>query len=213
MKTAKLIALLARGVEGVDPARVRRRFWLALSAGVVVALVTSVGLLRLNPLLVHLAMEPGFWVRESFCLTLCVTGIVLVNRLGRPGRGLGLAPLGVAIPVAALWILAIFILLAAPPGARAPLIVGHTARACPFLITLLSAPVFAACIWVLKDLAPTHLRAAGAGAGFAAGAFGGLAYTLHCPEIAPPFIAVWYLLGMAIPTLLGAWLGPRLLRW
>jgi hypothetical protein len=28
-----------------------------------------------------------------------------------------------------------------------------------------------------------------------------------------PFLAIWYLLGMLIPTLLGALLGPRLLRW
>jgi hypothetical protein len=28
-----------------------------------------------------------------------------------------------------------------------------------------------------------------------------------------PFLAIWYLLGMLIPTALGALLGPRLLRW
>jgi hypothetical protein len=33
------------------------------------------------------------------------------------------------------------------------------------------------------------------------------------PELATPFIATWYLLGMLIPTAIGAWLGPRLLRW
>jgi len=24
---------------------------------------------------------------------------------------------------------------------------------------------------------------------------------------------VWYMLGMALPVALGAWLGPRVLRW
>ncbi|WP_411353665.1 NrsF family protein [Pseudomonas citronellolis] len=28
-----------------------------------------------------------------------------------------------------------------------------------------------------------------------------------------PFWSIWYLLGMLLPTLLGAMLGPRLLRW
>jgi hypothetical protein len=28
-----------------------------------------------------------------------------------------------------------------------------------------------------------------------------------------PFIGVWYLLGMLIPSAVGALLGPRLLRW
>ena len=46
-----------------------------------------------------------------------------------------------------------------------------------------------------------------------AGALGALVYALHCPEMATPFLAVWYLAGIAIPTALGAMLGPRLLRW
>jgi len=46
-----------------------------------------------------------------------------------------------------------------------------------------------------------------------AGALGALVYALHCPETATPFLAVWYVVGMAIPTALGAILGPRLLRW
>jgi hypothetical protein len=40
-----------------------------------------------------------------------------------------------------------------------------------------------------------------------------LVYALHCPELAAPFLAIWYLLGMLIPTAIGAWLGPRPLRW
>ena len=79
--------------------------------------------------------------------------------------------------------------------------------------TLVAAPLFLAFVWVLKDLAPTRLRCAGAGPGFAAGAIGALVYSLHCPELAAPFIGVWYLLGMPIPTAIGASLGPRLLRW
>jgi hypothetical protein len=31
--------------------------------------------------------------------------------------------------------------------------------------------------------------------------------------MALPFVAVWYVAGMMIPTALGALLGPRLLRW
>jgi hypothetical protein len=31
--------------------------------------------------------------------------------------------------------------------------------------------------------------------------------------LAPPFIGIWYLIGMLIPTGIGAWLGPSLLRW
>jgi hypothetical protein len=96
---------------------------------------------------------------------------------------------------------------------RSWLIFGHTARVCPFLISMIALPVFVALVWVLRGLAPTRLRLTGAVAGFAAGALGALAYSLHCPELAAPFIGIWYLLGMTICAILGAWAGPRLLRW
>jgi hypothetical protein len=31
--------------------------------------------------------------------------------------------------------------------------------------------------------------------------------------MAAPFLATWYVLGILIPAILGALLGPRLLRW
>jgi hypothetical protein len=31
--------------------------------------------------------------------------------------------------------------------------------------------------------------------------------------MAAPFIGIWYLLGMLIPAVIGASIGPRLLRW
>jgi hypothetical protein len=36
---------------------------------------------------------------------------------------------------------------------------------------------------------------------------------VHCPEMAAPFLGFWYILGMLIPTAVGALLGNRLLRW
>lgn len=36
---------------------------------------------------------------------------------------------------------------------------------------------------------------------------------LLCPELGMPFLAVWYVAGIALATLAGAALGPRLLRW
>lgn len=38
-------------------------------------------------------------------------------------------------------------------------------------------------------------------------------HSLHCPEMGVAFWAVWYVLGMAVPAIIGALLGPRLLRW
>jgi hypothetical protein len=112
-----------------------------------------------------------------------------------------------------MWALAALTLLAAPPPARAYLIFGQTARVCPFLIAMIATPLFVALVWALRGLAPTRLRLTGAAAGFAAGSIGALAYSLHCPELAAPFIGTWYLLGITISATLGAWAGPQLLRW
>ncbi|MBI2289062.1 MAG: DUF1109 family protein [Betaproteobacteria bacterium] len=35
----------------------------------------------------------------------------------------------------------------------------------------------------------------------------------ECHSESVPFIGIWYLLGMLIPTALGAMIGPRLLLW
>ena len=65
----------------------------------------------------------------------------------------------------------------------------------------------------MKGLAPTRPALAGAASGLLAGALGALVYALHCPEMAAPFLGIWYLLGMLIPAVVGAMVGPLLLRW
>ncbi|HBN8289773.1 TPA: DUF1109 domain-containing protein [Pseudomonas aeruginosa] len=100
-----------------------------------------------------------------------------------------------------------------PTDARAGLILGKTWRICPLNITLLSVSALIGVFWALRGLAPTRLRLAGAVGGLLAGASATLAYCLRCPEMGIPFWGSWYLLGMLLPTLLGAALGPRLLRW
>ena len=213
MKTEDLVSLLSSGAEAVDPRLAPRRWLLALAGGALLAFLLTAGLLKLNPLLWHEASKPMFWVRESYCAVLGVLGLVTAGRLARPGRRLGMVPMGIAVTLIAMWVLALQTLMTASPQNRAQLILGHTAGVCPFLIAFVAAPLLIALLWVMRSLAPTRLRWAGAASGFTAGSVGALIYTLHCPELAAPFLATWYLLGMLIPATLGAWLGPRLLRW
>lgn len=112
-----------------------------------------------------------------------------------------------------MWILGAFTLLNADPAQRSALFLGDTWAVCPLLIALLSAPVFAAVTWAMKGLAPTRLRLAGGAAGLLSGAIGALVYCLHCPEMEAPFLGFWYLLGMLIPTAIGAMSGRLLMRW
>jgi hypothetical protein len=213
MKTEDLVSLLSTGAEGVDSRQASRRWLLALAGGTLSAFLLTAGLLKLNPALWHEMAQPMFWVRESYCAVLGVLGLVTVVRLARPGLRLGVAPMGIPVVVTAMWIFAVLALMAAPPQNRAGLILGSSAAVCPFLIALVAAPLLIALLWVVRSLAPTRLRWAGAASGFTAGSIGALVYTLHCPELAAAFLGIWYLLGMLIPTVIGAWLGPRLLRW
>jgi hypothetical protein len=105
------------------------------------------------------------------------------------------------------------VLDSAAPGARLPIVLGHTWRTCPFNIVLLSVPTFPAVFWAVKSLAPTQLRLAGAVAGLLASSTATIVYCLHCPEMSPAFWSVWYAIGMLLPACIGAWLGPKLLRW
>ncbi len=213
MRTDELVNLLATGVEPVRPSQVMRRHGAALGLGLVGAIALMASLLGVRPDLASAALQPMFWVKVGFVAALVGAALLGVLRVSRPGRRLAGVPFALAAPVVAIWALAALVLVRAGSGERGQLFFGATADSCPLLIALLSAPLFVALMWVMRDLAPTRLRLAGAAAGFLAGAMGALVYCLHCPESAAPFIAFWSLLGMLIPTALGALLGPRLLRW
>jgi hypothetical protein len=213
MQTETLTAMLALNLEPVTPTRAARRYVLGITGGALVALLLVGGILHVNPALNHEAAQRAFWVRELYCAVLGVLSVIALARLARPGDRLALCPAGMAVVVLLMWILGAAVLLSAASQSRVHLLLGTTSSVCPFLIAFLAVPLFAALVWILKDLAPTRLRLTGATAGFAAGSLGALIYTLHCPELAPPFIGTWYLLGMLIPAGIGALLGPRLLRW
>lgn len=156
---------------------------------------------------------PMLWLKVGAPLAIALAGIALVGRLGRPGVHAGRAWWGVALPVLVLWLAGAWQWLAASPVERPPLLWGQTWRSCVFSIGLIALPVFVAALAVLRQLAPTRPAWAGAAAGTLAGGAGACVYAFHCPELTAPFLAVWYVIGMALPALVGAALGPRLLRW
>lgn len=213
MKTDALIALLATGAEAVAPHAAARRFSVALGWGALGAALLMAILLGVRPVLAEVALLPMFWVKIAFVACLAAASVPAALRLSRPGVRLMWLPAALAAPVLAMWILAAAALIAAEPAQRAELFLGETWASCPLNIAMLSAPVFVSVLWAMKGLAPTRLSLAGAAAGLVSGATGALVYSLHCPELAAPFLGFWYLLGMLIPTAVGSLLGPRVLRW
>ena len=186
---------------------------MAFAAALIGSFVLMAAILGVQPDLAAEARQPMFWAKAAFALGLAAAAFAATHRLARPGVRLGAVPAALVAPLAAMWILAAVVLVRAAPGERAGLFFGQTWLSCPFNITLLAAPVFVAALWALRGFAPTRLGLAGAAAGLAAGAAGAAVYTLHCPELAAPFLGVWYVLGMLIPAALGALIGPRVLRW
>ena len=213
MKTEELVTMLATGTGAADPDSGARRYATAIGWGALGATLLMAILLGVRRDFAQALVVPMFWVKLGYVGCLALTSVLAATRLSLPGTRLGALPVAIAAPVLAMWALAAVELLRADPVQREPLFLGETWTTCPFLITLLSVPVFVAIFWAMKGLAPTRLRLAGATGGFASGAIAAVVYSLHCPELAAPFIGFWYLIGMLIPTTVGALLGPRLLRW
>lgn len=213
MKTDELISALARQAGAVDPRAPVRRLLLASLLGVAAALPLMLWQLGVNPDLAADAQSPMLWIKWGFVVLVAGAGAALVARLARPGVDVRRAAQAVAAPMLALWALAAVVLVVSAPAERMPLVMGSSWSSCPLNIAMLSLPALLLLLAAVRSLAPTRLRPAGAATGLLAGALGTLAYLLHCPELEAPFLAIWYVLGMAIPAVIGAVIGPRVLRW
>jgi hypothetical protein len=213
MKTDDFISMLASGVTPVDRHALAKRFVVAVLVGLVTATLLVMIVLGVRPDLATVAATPIFWAKIAFPLSLMIGALSVVMRLARPGMTPGSGKLLIVAAIAAVWAGALYVLVAVAPDMRVAVILGKTWRVCALNITLLSIPGFIAVFWALRGLAPTRLKLAGACGGLLAGAMATLAYCLHCPEMEVPFWGAWYLLGMLVPTAIGALLGPRWLRW
>ncbi|HEY4145567.1 DUF1109 domain-containing protein [Pinirhizobacter sp.] len=213
MKTRDLIASLAAEVRPVDRHVVARRLAWSVACGMLVATLAVLLVGGTRPDMDLVIDSPAFWLKAAFPAAVGVGALVLCSRVSRPGARTRLGWIMLAVPLFAVWAAAAYVIASAPPHLRTQLVLGQTWRVCTFNVVSLSLPSFIATFWAMRGLAPTRLSLAGAVAGLLAGAQAVLVYTLYCAEMAPPFWATWYVLGMLLPTGAGALLGPRLLRW
>jgi hypothetical protein len=198
--------------ETVDRHMLRQHYTLALGLGALGAAALMMLLLGVRPDLAAAAQLPMFWVKLAFPAALLGGALLGLLQVSLPNARLERVAVALAAPIVAMWLLAVVVMFGAAPGARIKLLFGETWLLCPLLIGMLSMPLFAALLWAMKDATLTRPALAGAAAGLLSGAGGALVYALHCPEMAAPFIGIWYLLGMLIPAGLGATFAPRLLR-
>lgn len=213
MKTIELVSMLANGVAPIDRHVAGKRFGVALSAGFAGAILLLVALYGIQGDMPQRLATPAFWVKAAFPSSVIGASLFVTFRLSRPGARTGAAWVSLAVPLAFVWLVAIVLVMAAPASLRLHLMLGTSWRTCTPSIAALSIPPVAAVFWAMKGLNPTRPMLAGAAAGLLGGAQALLVYTFYCAELAVPFWAVWYVLGLAIPTVTGGVIGRKLLGW
>lgn len=213
MRTDDLIAVLGAQARPLPAHAAVRRLCVALLVGGVTAFGLLLATLGLRPDIAAASATAPFWVKWVFTLSLAAAGVAVVRRLGEPDGRIGWTGVALATPFAIVAMMALGELMLAPASLRHGLVLGQTAPRCAASILILSAPVFAACVWAFRRLAPTRLRLAGAGAGVLSGAISAAVYAFSCPESSAAFMITWYTAGILMSGALGALVGPRFLRW
>lgn len=207
MNTDRLIDALSTNLEPVRRGQLTTTLTTALVIGAVAAFCLMLVTLGLRP---EFGAHLGFVaVKLLFALSLVGLGAVFLLRLMRPGWSV--PPIVWLLnPFLAIGVAALVVTWGHSTG---PLVRGTLWAVCLSCIPLFAAVPFAALVWAVRNGAPTDLRRAGAIIGLVAGAVGAAAYAFYCPDDSLPFIAVWYSAAIALCALVGALLGPRLLRW
>lgn len=213
MNTDALIATLSSDLKRVPRhAALRRLLFGVVAGGVLTLALVAVGL-GIRPD-IHVAMHGrAFWMKWAYTISLGLAALVMVVRLAQPEPVRLRRFWPATIPFVLLAVVGAIEMAHTSRSDWLAMWLGRTWRVCPWLVLALSAPIFAGLLWSLRRLAPTRLRAAGAAAGLAAGAWAATLYCLHCPEVSAMFVLTWYTLGILLAASVGALIGPRLLRW
>lgn len=216
MKTDELIGLLGASFENepVRSARLTRRIGLAAALGAAGALCLALLALGLRPDLMGGEALTFLLLKVTFAAAVGGLALRYLGRLARPG-GERRVHLGVAaLPFAAIVLLAAVSLASAPPSHWRSMVADEMWLECLVSIPIIAVVPFATLMWAVRRIgAPTDLVRTGAFVGLASGAVSAVGYSLHCMVDSVPFVAVWYGGTIALCTLAGAMLGPRLLRW
>jgi hypothetical protein len=208
MNTNDLITALATNDAAVGPDRPPKLGWM-VGAG----LASSVALLLvfwgvLTNLLATMQTS-AFIAKIALGLLTAAVGLWLWPQLLKPSNARRARLLAVVAPTVLVWLWALL-------GTDTPVLsqaLSGMWSTCSVSIAALALPVWLGLMWHAQRCAPTQLRLAGAVSGAIAGGLGAAVYSLYCPVFDAGYIAVWYVLGIGVCVAVGAWLGPRAMRW
>lgn len=211
MKTDAFIDMLARDAGPAPRALAARRLSPAAAAGLIVSAVIAISWFGAIPAQMFGTAVP--WTKMAYAGALALAAGWWTARLSRPAAPIAQPQRGTVLVLLAMAAVSGVALASAPAGTRMDAVLGKSWSTCPWSVLTLSLPALAACLWAVRGLAPTRPQAAGFAAGLLAGSVGAFGYALSCPEASPAFVAIWYTLGIGFTGVVGAVLGPRVLRW
>ena len=213
IRTEDLIRTLATDVRAVPRYAVGKRIALGVLTGAVLSLLLVGDVLGIRPDLGAAVREFSFWLKLVYAVSLGVGAVLTTASLARPeSRGPRWVWL-LGIPVLLLMGVAIAETAYTSPHQWQALWLGRSWWTCPWMILLLSVPIFVGLLWSFRQFAPARPGVAGAAAGLTAGAWAAALYCLHCPEVSAIYVLSWFSAGIGLAAAAGATLGRPLLRW
>ena len=186
---------------------------LGLSLGAAVSLAVVVAVYGVQPDLISVAHGGPLAMKACYTLSLAaIAGSMLMPML-RPGNPVPDRRSLFVLPVLLLAGGALLQTATTSSADAASLWLGSSWQRCLLRILSLSIPIFAGACWAIRRQAPLRLHATGALAGFVSGGIAAALFALACTENGVGFALVWYTLGIAVSTVVGAMIGPYVLRW
>jgi hypothetical protein len=213
MRTDELVTHLSRGLTPVGRDGARRRLRRTLIVGALIALAMLGLTLGFRSDLSSAVLRGAFWMKLGFILWVGLGAYLAVEQVAKPEGRIGWVWAVILLPVAACALAGAVQLANAQHDQRLAIWLGHSAAHAPFRILAFATPIYAALVIAFHRFAPTNYRKAGFVIGLLSGSAGGAVYSLFCREMAPAFLATWYVLGVLLTAVIGALIGPRFLRW
>jgi hypothetical protein len=213
MNTDMLISGLTGDLRPIDRRNANRFIVLACLAAGAFSLLLVLAWLGVRPDLPQALLGFSFWMKAFYTLCLAALSWRTLEKLRFPEAAPASTPRLLAGPVLLLAATCLVEWWTVPAAAEPAFWLGTSWTVCPLFITALALPILASAIVSLARFAPARPVEAGAVAGLFAGAAGASIYGLHCGEVSPGFVLVWYSLGIGASALVGGVTGARFLRW
>lgn len=213
MKTDELIEFLGTNVEPVKGGALRNALVVALAIGAVGALCLMLATLGVPAGTPGIEYTGSKIIALAFSLGLVALGMPYLIGSARPGKPERKLLVLIIVMYFALFAAGVVAFALTPHSTWSGMLFGPQWAACLICIPLFALAPFVSLVWAVRREAPTNLRRTGAIIGLVAGALGAAAFGLHHSGGSVLFITLWYGGSILLCTLIGALLGPQMLRW